>query len=1473
MTCTNAAMIISGTGFSSANGKSVGSNIRKSEVLSLTTFQTFTKEEFERYLMENIDVDLANVYACSKWDLLLGQAQLRDGDISKSEFDEDSIRFGMLEEATKVKGIKQKHYQLRLKEELTRQAFLRVFEEKFGRAVEVTIDLEIQKLLSILKSNQACPAKGIPFQSVVGLSLVEKEVKPATYMFDKHIPEWKENKKMKNLPHWIKKGRYHFINYSRTRDHQNGGKFLLDDIEAIRIMTLNAANHLPSFTVDPANAMRPDCIRFGWIQNSTPGAKPQIFSILCSAKIHGRNVCSPLRESDLDSTDFGMVYKKTDGTDLNPTATKTREKFNKVMSKYEHVGSIRLVATCPGIAKKKGYPPPLPIEVDNNDVIIRVDQSRMTNLTSKYTKISNLRKNSIGHFNLQVDLAILRITANQVHMISHCSALASAFAAESNMIYMIRLLWADFFAILLSVLTSPWMQIEKFGLARQKIALKLGSEIRDSGSALLMSMWEHLMEPTENLRTVISPDTLLLTNSKLENALIGLKVRRFLQVNTTDFGAGPDTKFAVPPDDELKLNRLDFFPNIIMLFIELSMCTHLSLRNAAVELLYSIMENEFVVNCTTSANNAGNFGRFEKSCILSIDEIIMVQNRGSHAWRKFFVDITLERIALAAEDPEATKRESSQTFLRSLLSIPGRSFVKLLDQFSSLCLTVRDLPNDDQHLEERMSAILKLMQPIRNSRPEVNIKYAHQLLQIHISAHNFMEARLTLKLYSDILVFHTNLRNLALTEAPIPEFGFHDWHTANERKEILSNYYEKISFDYYKLAAIRNREAGLYERLSQEGNWDTKRFYLPYYRVGFFGMGWTPALRNQQFVYRAGEKMEVISSFTERILNRYVGATIIRNNSAVTDAIKNEVGGKYIQITAVNPEMDPRRLVGPDGPFAAVGKSYGIKIGEGEFGFEDESTPPPPLSLFERDLDPAMFVESDIEVQRAFELLEVIPEHVRAYYQQNDVNLFSYSRPVRKAVEMETDDEEKSSLYQIDSGVNNGDPTARDFLELWIERTVLVTEDKFPNLLKRSPVIKDFVFEISPIKNAVIAVRAKNRQLRELEVTYEELAQNAGVWPPIPRKTVGLQTEINESNNSNSNINVNPFTMAINGAVDAPVNGGLPMYRKAFLSDRFRKSNLDSTAMVEMLEAAVEEQVFSTLHFRPYRLLTIAPNALGEILYRCLSIHEAIVPKELRPLHDNLVMFYKRTFAIEIPKIQQLEIFKTHPVANIKLMKVGTSTSDDGISVSSPSTPSRSSFGNSIRKGGGVGSVDLPRTNSSNNKISSMINQAKLAFRSTSNVANVGTPTKLVAPKKDDETNGTVTPTPMKRSSTGPGREMRRPSGGNAFSSDSEDPPVYPTEEVKSKLHRKITITAGVSSTMERVGSIVTSPTTLVFDKPEVENGTGNGQNSRRSSINIQNDEAGQEAGVLGRRRRPLSAASGSSITAFKSMLEKFEFS
>ncbi|KAJ3127542.1 Dedicator of cytokinesis protein 4 [Nowakowskiella sp. JEL0407] len=513
--------------------------------------------------------------------------------------------------------------------------------------------------------------------------------------------------------------------------------------------------------------------------------------------------------------------------------------------------------------------------------------------------------------------------------------------------------------------------------------------------------------------------------------------------------------------------------------------------------------------------------------------------------------------------------------------------------------------------------------------------------------------------------------------------------------------------------------------------------------------------------------MEVISSFTERILNRYVGATIIRNNSAVTDAIKNEVGGKYIHITAVNPEMDPRRLVGPDGPFAAVGNH----------------------------LDPAIFVESDIEVQRTFELLEVIPEHVRAYYQQNDVNLFSYSRPVRKAVEMETDDEEKSTLYQIDSGVNNGDPTARDFLELWIERTVLVTEDKFPNLLKRSPVIKDFVFEISPIKNAVIAVRAKNQQLRELEVTYEELAQNAGVWPPIPRKTVGFQTEINESNNSNSNINVNPFTMAINGAVDAPVNGGLPMYRKAFLSDRFRKSNLDSTAMVEMLEAAVEEQ--------------------------------------------------------------QLEIFKTHPVANIKLMKVGTSTSDDGISVSSPSTPSRSSFGNSIRKGGGVG---LPRTNSSNNKISSMINQA----RSTSNVANVGTPTKLVAPKKDDETN----------------EKLYRPWSGdattfwrNAFSRDSEDPPVYPTEEVKSKLDRKITITAGVSSTMERVGSIVTSPTTLVFDKPELENSTGNGQNSRRSSINIQNDEAGQEAGVLGRRRRPLSAASGSSITAFKSMLEKFEFS
>jgi hypothetical protein len=152
--------------------------------------------------------------------------------------------------------------------------------------------------------------------------------------------------------------------------------------------------------------------------------------------------------------------------------------------------------------------------------------------------------------------------------------------------------------------------------------------------------------------------------------------------------------------------------------------------------------------------------------------------------------------------------------------------------------------------------------------------------------------------------------------------------------------------------------------------------------------------------------------------------------------------------------------------------------------------------------------------------------------------MFSSTRPIRKKID--------SAGAAASASLDAKDP-AREFLELWTEKTVMITGDTFPFVSSRSKVHQTFVFEISPIENAILAVRGKNRELVYLESKYSALAS--------------------KTESSMHELNVSPFTMALNGVVDAPVNGGIPLYKKVFLNV------VEKSANAEILEAAILEQV------------------------------------------------------------------------------------------------------------------------------------------------------------------------------------------------------------------------------------------------------------------------------------------------------------
>lgn len=94
--------------------------------------------------------------------------------------------------------------------------------------------------------------------------------------------------------------------------------------------------------------------------------------------------------------------------------------------------------------------------------------------------------------------------------------------------------------------------------------------------------------------------------------------------------------------------------------------------------------------------------------------------------------------------------------------------------------------------------------------------------------------------------------------------------------------------------------------------------------------------------------------------------------------------------------------------------------------------------------------------------------------------------------------------------------------------------------------------DISPLENALDDVESKKKELDNLERRYHALSQ----------------TQVDKST-----INTNTLSMALNGAVDSPINQGVPMYRKVFFGSDYVASNPEKAPLVQRLRLAVDALV------------------------------------------------------------------------------------------------------------------------------------------------------------------------------------------------------------------------------------------------------------------------------------------------------------
>ncbi|KAI8429141.1 hypothetical protein MSG28_007688 [Choristoneura fumiferana] len=178
------------------------------------------------------------------------------------------------------------------------------------------------------------------------------------------------------------------------------------------------------------------------------------------------------------------------------------------------------------------------------------------------------------------------------------------------------------------------------------------------------------------------------------------------------------------------------------------------------------------------------------------------------------------------------------------------------------------------------------------------------------------------------------------------------------------------------------------------------------------------------------------------------------------------------------------------------------------------------------------------------------PEQARRFYACNNVNTFLCDRPLHKP--------------PIDKD--------NEFKSLWIERTTLVTENTLPGILRWSEVVSRSVEEIPPVEFACETMESTERELRGLISQYT----------------------------ADPTRNLNPFSMRLQGTIDANVQGGITKYEQAFLTAEFARN---ATPREAAAAAKLRRLVASQL----------------AVVDAGLTLHGRLAPEDVKPLHRRLV--------------------------------------------------------------------------------------------------------------------------------------------------------------------------------------------------------------------------------------------------------------
>ncbi|KAI4460497.1 dedicator of cytokinesis [Holotrichia oblita] len=142
---------------------------------------------------------------------------------------------------------------------------------------------------------------------------------------------------------------------------------------------------------------------------------------------------------------------------------------------------------------------------------------------------------------------------------------------------------------------------------------------------------------------------------------------------------------------------------------------------------------------------------------------------------------------------------------------------------------------------------------------------------------------------------------------------------------------------------------------------------------------------------------------------------------------------------------------------------------------------------------------------------------------------------------------------------------------LWIERTILEIENSLPGILPWFEVISRTTEEVPPVKYACETMQAVEKELRQLIAMYTQ----------EPKR------------------NLNPFTMRLQGIIDANVQGGISKYQQAFFTQEFAKLCPEHMPYVYTLKNLIFDAI--------------------QVLEHGLILHGTLASSGVKPLHQRLI--------------------------------------------------------------------------------------------------------------------------------------------------------------------------------------------------------------------------------------------------------------